>query len=606
MPKRSTSWFRQLSHRFGRLAAGLAILVALSSIAAVILGPPWLRIINLPDLVEFKPSLVLHGQVWRLISYPWIETSPLNLVLSIWAMLIFLPALEGIWGEKQLLFRVAMLILVPAIFLTVLGHWLIGLRDLPVMGLWGLLSATVVAYAAELPEQQIYLFMILRVGGDTLLMIEGGLLALVVLFNGTIFPFLLPLLSFGFCAGLVPLQPREGSATRAPSNTTQTAGSPAWRSSGVAATCGSWSRTTRNRRLDSCTNAVRPHTIEPFAVPLAGRLDMVVPQSMDAEHGAGVWPVRANAGSRRRTTMTHATRLAGCLSSIVLLAATIANASPIDLYGGTPQGIAFASGMTAWADDGMATYFNPAGLAVGGSKGKVKIQIGYMNGEPDLYITRWKRDAATLSNFPTAKPAGDGFIVGSILVPLGGIIKNIVSIGVFFCLPQDGLLHVQALEPTNPQWMRYGTEFDRITVGAGLAARPLRWLAFGLGVQEFASFGGADAFTVNSNKAQLTNRNITFALQGVAAPIAGITFLPDDRLTLAVSYRGAINLDIDLPDFVKIAPLVNSSDPTHPISVGSLNIGATGHVLYSPHTICRFGAKYSPTSNLSVGLDHQV
>jgi hypothetical protein len=279
------------------------------------------------------------------------------------------------------------------------------------------------------------------------------------------------------------------------------------------------------------------------------------------------------------------------LGTAALLCAPVsAIASPLDLFGGSPEGISLNSGLTAWSEDGMATYFNPAGLGVGGSDGKAKIQLNYMYEDPSFYIQRFNHNTSALMNYPTAAPVKDGFVVGSLLVPIGSLIKHKASIGVFFAIPQDGLLSTQALEPSNPQLLRYGTDFDRITVGAGLGVRPIKQLSLGIGVQEFAAFAGSNTFTVNETTMQLTNRDITFSLKGAAAPIAGVTFKPDDRWTIAASYRGPIDLGITLPDSANIT------------GIGPLNIGATGTVLYSPHTIS-LGVKVQPIEGLTVGLD---
>jgi hypothetical protein len=271
-------------------------------------------------------------------------------------------------------------------------------------------------------------------------------------------------------------------------------------------------------------------------------------------------------------------------------ASTSAQASPLDLFGGSPEGMALNSGLTAWSEDGMATYFNPAGLGVGGYEGKAKIQLSYMYEDPAFYVQRFNHDPAALTNYPTAQPVTNGFVVGSVLVPIGSLIKHKASIGVFFAIPQDGLLSTQALEPTNPQLLRYGSDFDRITVGAGLGVRPIKQLSLGIGVQEFAAFAGSNTFTVNETTMQLTNRDITFSLKGAAAPLAGVTFVPDERWTIAASYRGPIDLGITLPDSANIT------------GIGPLNIGATGTVLYSPHTIS-LGVKVQPITGLSVGVD---
>jgi membrane associated rhomboid family serine protease len=185
-----------MTNRFGTVTSYTAILIGAVSILSAILGPPWLDVIWLPERAMFEPSLVLRGQLWRLVTYPWFEMSPISLIFAIWATLIFMSTLEGMWGERRLLFRLAMLVALPVALLTLLAIPLGPLRDVSALGTWGLLTALVVAYASELPDQPILLFFVARISGDTLILVEGVILGLFVLFSGSVVMFLVPILSF--------------------------------------------------------------------------------------------------------------------------------------------------------------------------------------------------------------------------------------------------------------------------------------------------------------------------------------------------------------------------------------------------------------------------
>jgi opacity protein-like surface antigen len=277
----------------------------------------------------------------------------------------------------------------------------------------------------------------------------------------------------------------------------------------------------------------------------------------------------------------------------VFLAARAVSASPLDLYGGSAEGIALSGAETAQAEDGMATYFNPAGLGVGGSSGKFAIHLGYSYAaNQELFI---QRSAATAAAAPALKPTSIGYVVGSALFPLGGPIHHKASFGVAFAVPQDTLLKAHASEPIDPQWLRFSTEADRIAVAAGLGVRPIPQLAIGVAVSEFATFLGSDSFTLmqsqGANQAStLTNRDITFSLAGATAAIAGVTFVPNDDWRISIAYRGALELKESLPDAATVPNLV------------TLNIGSDGELMYTPHTISA-GATWKPTSGLKVGVD---
>ena len=290
--------------------------------------------------------------------------------------------------------------------------------------------------------------------------------------------------------------------------------------------------------------------------------------------------------------MAKHSAVAAILAFGVCAWAGTAVASPFDLYGATPEGMAMGAGMSAWADDGSASFFNPAGLGIGGRDGKASVQLGYMYYGALLHIDRPSTDPAAIA-IPTHEPTHDGVIFGSLLVPLGGVIHNKASLGVAFALPQSGFLNVEAREPRDPQWLRYGTDADRITAVASLGIHPWKQLSFGVGVQALASFAGHDNFTVDLATKTLGNREVTFRLSSTTAPIAGVTWLPNDAWRIALAYRGAIGLDITQPVSATI-----TGDPP----LGTLNITAGGTVLYTPHTVS-LAATWTPTDALSVGLD---
>ena len=70
-------------------------------------------------------------------------------------------------------------------------------------------------------------------------------------------------------------------------------------------------------------------------------------------------------------------------------------------------------------------------------------------------------------------------------------------VGALFAVPQDGLLNVESIEFQRPQWSRYGTESDRISVGAGLGVAPIDQLSLGIGIHTLAAFTGTNTFTVH-------------------------------------------------------------------------------------------------------------
>jgi membrane associated rhomboid family serine protease len=195
MPRRSSP-LGALSDRFGTATAATAVLLVAMSIVAVFCAA-WLHDSRLADLLLFDPVRVTHGQVWRLITYPWIEGGLLGLFFSVWALLIFMSSLERVWGTRTMLVRMAVMIVVPAAVVALLGVVHEPLQEVTMLGPTALISAMVVAFASELPSAPIGLFFLpIQFNGDALIWLEAGILTLGVLFSGTILGFAVQILSF--------------------------------------------------------------------------------------------------------------------------------------------------------------------------------------------------------------------------------------------------------------------------------------------------------------------------------------------------------------------------------------------------------------------------
>jgi hypothetical protein len=270
-------------------------------------------------------------------------------------------------------------------------------------------------------------------------------------------------------------------------------------------------------------------------------------------------------------------------------------ASPVDLYGSMPNGVASANALTASSEDGSAAYYNPAGLGVGGSNGRSSVQLSYVWAHPMLYVARTKNDPATLDQFPTNKPPTLGFYALSALMPLGGKIRNRASLGMLLYMPRSSILAVETGEPVEPQWLRYQSEPERITLAVGLGVRPIEMLSVGVGLQMLASFAGRVSFRGALSPEQgeagpIEQRHLSFRLKPAVAPTFGLTFIPKKNLRIAASFRGGLGLEIGQPVVASIQ------------GIGSLDIAANGTMLYTPPQVSA-GVHYAPLERLSLALD---
>src|ERR1039457_5348081 len=95
------SWLDKLEKRFGFLAIpGLIRAVVLFNV--LVLGLVWLNP-SFSSAIDLNPARILHGQVWRLVTYIFIpQTFSWWVVLFLWFLWFIGDGLERAWGAFKL------------------------------------------------------------------------------------------------------------------------------------------------------------------------------------------------------------------------------------------------------------------------------------------------------------------------------------------------------------------------------------------------------------------------------------------------------------------------------------------------------------------------
>ncbi len=165
-----------LERRFGRFALPglIRIVVALTALVYLLtfLNPNFLSVLTL------EPARILHGEVWRLVTYIFIPGSvgqpgslmqPLWLLLVLWFLLFVGDRLEQAWGA----FRLNLYFLTGMIGTTVAAFFF-GAQFSNAM----LASSLFFAFAHFYPDEVIYIFFILPAKVKWLAWISAALLLL--------------------------------------------------------------------------------------------------------------------------------------------------------------------------------------------------------------------------------------------------------------------------------------------------------------------------------------------------------------------------------------------------------------------------------------------
>src|SRR5262245_39800782 len=129
-----------LGSRFPLVAVALAAATLLVTILAA-------NARTVLALGVMTPSLVLSGQLWRLLTWTFFELSPISLLFVCFAFLIFGRELVYHWGPTGFLSVCAGIVvgagLVTCLIARVIGH---GLMDLSWASAWALGEALIIAY----------------------------------------------------------------------------------------------------------------------------------------------------------------------------------------------------------------------------------------------------------------------------------------------------------------------------------------------------------------------------------------------------------------------------------------------------------------------------
>ncbi len=164
-----------------RVALLLAALPLVCSVASAVLGRDGTRLI---DLFPLSPRLVMHGQAWRLFTWPLVELNALSLFFAALVLLWCARDLAYAWGPGRLLLHCAGLAAASGAGTTLVGLVWPRVYDGFYLAVWALADALIVAWALLFPHRPILFMFVLRVSGMQIVWTLLALLTLMALLDG--------------------------------------------------------------------------------------------------------------------------------------------------------------------------------------------------------------------------------------------------------------------------------------------------------------------------------------------------------------------------------------------------------------------------------------
>lgn len=163
----------------GRIPWGVGLVLTLTVITSLSVALVSRHVLPLLELGALVPDRVLHGQVWRLLSWSVIEPGPMALVFGCLLLYWFGRDLAGQWGSRRFLAVYFGVALVAAMGTCVVAVVDPALLEQPYVGSWPLAEAITVAWGLWFPDRIIRIYFVIPVRGVVL---AWGTVALTVVF----------------------------------------------------------------------------------------------------------------------------------------------------------------------------------------------------------------------------------------------------------------------------------------------------------------------------------------------------------------------------------------------------------------------------------------
>ncbi|HEY4239395.1 MAG TPA: rhomboid family intramembrane serine protease [Kofleriaceae bacterium] len=139
---------------------------------------------HLAHWLSLSPHDIFRGQVWRLATWPLVETGPLELIFTCAAIYKFGGDLAAQWGDRRLRRFAIDVTLFAAVATCIVSL----LSPIPVfrLGGWAITDALVIAWARQFPARPLRIYELFHLHGRDLALFTLGVAALFAVFYGPI------------------------------------------------------------------------------------------------------------------------------------------------------------------------------------------------------------------------------------------------------------------------------------------------------------------------------------------------------------------------------------------------------------------------------------
>jgi membrane associated rhomboid family serine protease len=139
----------------------------------------------LASWAALEPSSIWHGQIWRLVTWPLIEASPLSLIFTCVAIYKFGGELAVHWGDRRLP-RFTVEILLAAATVTCALAAVTGVGHVSRLGGWAVADVLAIAWARQFPDRALVLYGLLVLRGREIVRVICAAAIVFAIFIGPV------------------------------------------------------------------------------------------------------------------------------------------------------------------------------------------------------------------------------------------------------------------------------------------------------------------------------------------------------------------------------------------------------------------------------------
>jgi len=139
---------------------------------------------SLFELVSLTPGEVWHGQLWRLVTWPFVEVGPVGLIFTCLFLFWFGRDLAEEWGSRRLLAVLGGVTLAAGVCTCLVAQLDRPVLEARYLGGWALTTAMVVAWGLWFPHRIIRLFFVLSITGWWLAWLTVALTVVYAVYAG--------------------------------------------------------------------------------------------------------------------------------------------------------------------------------------------------------------------------------------------------------------------------------------------------------------------------------------------------------------------------------------------------------------------------------------